>query len=240
MLRIHVVKTLAHRAAALDRLRFRGRDGELALLERMLADDSSLQVILLHGPGGIGKSALLRELGRRAADRGFAPRLLDGREVMPVPGAIEGALEGVHEDERPLLMLDSYERVSGADGWLRNGLLPSLPEAARVIIAGRHPPHREWFRDGWEHLATELELAPLDSDDAHALLSAYGVPDGPEADDLVRWARGWPLALSLAAGATARDPALGTGALARQPDLLRSAIAHVARSELEEGNLDAI
>src|SRR3954471_10111576 len=211
-----MVQTLAQRVAAIDRARFRGRARELAVLEGLLDDDRSGHVVLLHAPGGMGKSALLRELARRAAERGLAPRLLDGRDIAPVPGEIDRLLDGVHADERPVVIFDSYERMSGADGWLRQRLVPSLPERALVILAGRRPPTEGWLRDGWEHVAVEMELGPLGTDDAREMLRAYGAS---ESDELVRWARGWPLALSLAATAGA-----GTDAPERDADLLSAVV----------------
>ena len=240
MLRAVVGQTLAHRVATLDRERFSGRGAELALLEGLLRDDAAGQVALVHGPGGIGKSALLRELARRAERVGFVPRVLDGREVLPVPGEIERALEGIERDERPLVVFDSYERMAGADGWLRQTLLPSLPERAVVVLAGRGAPADGWFRDGWEHVVVDVELAPLGPADARALLAAYGVADDDEAGELVRWAKGWPLALSLATTGLAREEALVADDLDRRPDLLRTAVARVARAELDDGGFDAV
>jgi hypothetical protein len=234
-----MASTLADRVAALDRARFSGRVDEIALLEGMLADGESGRVVLLHGPGGIGKSALLRELARRADARGFTACVLDAREVMPVPGEVERALEGVASAARPLLIFDSYERMAGIDGWLRDTLLPSLPSSALVVLASRRPPAAEWFRDGWEHVAVDVELAPLSSGDAHALLAAYGVSDPALAGELVRWAKGWPLALSLAAGTPARPGTPGP-TLSGAPDQLRAVIARVTRAELEEGNFDVV
>src|SRR4051794_30501141 len=153
-----MVQTLAQRVAAIDRARFRGRARELAVLEGLLDDDGAGRVVLLHGPGGMGKSALLRELARRAEARGLRVRALDGREIAPVPGEIERMLDGVHGDARPVVVFDSYELMTGADGWLRQRLVPSLPERSLVILAGRRPPAEGWFRDGWEHIALEIEL----------------------------------------------------------------------------------
>ena len=227
-----MVQTLAQRVAAIDRARFRGRARELALLEGLLDDDHSGHVVLLHAPGGMGKSALLRELARRASDRGLTPRLLDGRDVAPVPGEIDRLLDGVHADERPLVIFDSYERMSGADGWLRQRLVPSLPERAVVVLAGRRPPAEGWLRDGWEHVAVELELGPLGAEEAREMLAAYGVA---ASDEVLRWARGWPLALSLAATAGA-----GAAPAERDADLLSAVVARFARTEVDEDRFELV
>ena len=57
--------TLGQRMAREDARRFVGRDRELGVLEAMLVDDPPASVAFVHGAGGIGKSALLRELARR-------------------------------------------------------------------------------------------------------------------------------------------------------------------------------
>ncbi len=67
-------RTLAARVVARDRSRFVGRACELGLLERCLSDNPPASVVLVHGPGGIGKRSLLRELARRAGDRGLDTR----------------------------------------------------------------------------------------------------------------------------------------------------------------------
>jgi putative protein kinase ArgK-like GTPase of G3E family len=86
--------TLGQRLALQDARRFVGRERELGLLEAMLVDDPPASVAFVHGEGGIGKSALLRELARRAARHGRRARLIEGRDLDPVPGALEHALAG--------------------------------------------------------------------------------------------------------------------------------------------------
>lgn len=228
-------ETLADHLAALDRDRFRGRGTELARLDDVLAGAGGHRVVFLHGPGGIGKSTLLREAGRRASARGFAVRVIDGRDIVPVPGDIEAAVGDLDTGSPPLLVFDSYERMAGADGWLRRTLVPALPAETVVLVAGRRPPAPEWFRDGWERIVLEIELGPLPEDEARAMLRAQGIADR-DADDLVAWARGWPLALSLGAEAASAGPV----DLDRHPDVLRGAVSRVARAELEQGNLDVI
>jgi putative protein kinase ArgK-like GTPase of G3E family len=50
-----------------------GRTAELAVFDRLFAEDPPTRVVHVHGPGGIGKSALLRQVERLGAQRG--PRL---------------------------------------------------------------------------------------------------------------------------------------------------------------------
>src|SRR5688572_10652162 len=120
--------TLADRLAARDAERFVGRERELAFFDELLVDDPAFNVVLVHGPGGIGKSMLLREVSRRAEQRGWQPRVVEGRELAPAPGELERVLFGVAQQEKPLVVFDTWERMSAMSGWLRQRLLPSLPE----------------------------------------------------------------------------------------------------------------
>jgi hypothetical protein len=155
--------------------RFVGRDGELAVLERLFADDPPYSVVHVHGPGGIGKSALLRHAASEGERRGWTSYWVEGRDLPPTPEALRTALEPALADERPLVLLDTYERMSATSLYLRDVLLPSLPAAGAVIIAGRTPPDAGWFSSGWETVTTELALSGLGDDDALALIAALGV-----------------------------------------------------------------
>ena len=109
-----VSSTLAERLAARDEQRFVGREPELAFFDSLFADDPPAQVVLVHGPGGIGKSTLLREVARRASRKGWTPRLIEGRDLAPVPGEIESALGDVTQSDHPLILFDTYERMTAA------------------------------------------------------------------------------------------------------------------------------
>ncbi|MDQ6606700.1 MAG: ATP-binding protein [Actinomycetota bacterium] len=232
-------RTLGARLIDRDRDRFVGRKSELALLERCLSGDPSVSVVLIHGPGGIGKSTLLRELGRRAPERGYELFFVEGRELAPMPDALEAVLSGARGSARPLVLIDTYERMTALDGYLRRGLLPSLPDSAVVVIAGRLEPDPAWFSGGWEGVATALELRALSPGDALGLLAAHGLHD-ERAPAVIEWAEGSPLALALAAETAAVDtdwtPELG----AERPEIVRSLIRRVARSELGGARLSAL
>lgn len=230
--------TLAQRLARRDEQRFVGREAELAYFGGLFVDDPPASVVLIHGVGGIGKSTLLREIARQGERCGWQPRLVEGRELAPVPGDLEDALAGVLDEERPLILFDTYERMSALGGYLRQRLIPSLPDRAIVVLAGRKTPDPEWFQNGWEQICVDMEIAPLRDDQAHSLLSGYGVDSEPVAESLIAWADGSPLALALAAEAV-RDGGAWQ-ANREQPNLVRAIIRRLAQTDLDGGNLDVV
>jgi len=193
---------MANLVSERDAALFVGRGDELALLEALLTDDPPLRVVHVHGPGGIGKSALLREFSRRALSLGGTVSWVDGRELSPVPGALEAALAAVRDAPAPIVVLDTYERMAALDTFLRHDLLPRLPARTVVVIAGRRPPADGWFQHGWEAVCAELPLKPLEQAEGEALLAARGVADPVAAQRMAAWAAGSPLALAILAGST--------------------------------------
>jgi hypothetical protein len=194
-------QTLGSRLATRDAARFVGRTAELAQLEALLDDDPRANVVILHGPAGVGKSALMREFARRAAARGWTSLAVEGRDVTPLADALEAALAPALEVRRPLVLLDSWEQLAALDPFLRSSLLQLLPPDAIVALATRRAPGRDWFSGGWEHLVLDVQLRPLNGGEANALLSSRGVRDHDQRAAAVDWARGSPLALVLAADA---------------------------------------
>ncbi|HUO74780.1 MAG TPA: ATP-binding protein [Solirubrobacteraceae bacterium] len=185
----------------LDAARFVGRSAELARIEALFTAEPPAQVVALHGPAGVGKSALLRELARRAGARGWTPVAIEARDLPPLAGVLDAALAPALGSQRPLVLLDSWERLSALDSHLRNELLPRLPPDAIVVLASRRAPARGWFTGGWEQLVLELALGPLEDREADALLALRGVDDADARSAAIAWAGGSPLALVLAADA---------------------------------------
>ena len=222
-----------------DRGRFVGRRREVGLLEACLGNRPPASVVLVHGPAGIGKSTLLRELARRARVAAWDVFLIEGRELPPTPNALEAALADARASKRPVVLIDTYERMTALDGYLRRELLPSLPGEALVVIAGRRAPDQQWFEGGWEEVAREIELTGLPPEDALGLLGAQGV-DGPRASAIVEWAEGSPLALALAGEAAIGDADWNPAEDAANPEILRSLIRRVVDSELRGERLSAL
>jgi hypothetical protein len=232
--------TLADRLRRRDVERFVGRAAELAVFDGIFVDDPPISVVHVHGPGGIGKSALLRQVERMGAARGWSPWRIDGRELSPAPGELEAIVAAAQAEERPLLLFDTYERISALDGALRDRLLPALPERAVVVLAGRERPAPEWFQDGWEHVTRALPLAPFSAAEGRAFVEAHGIADDATADALVRWSIGSPLALSLASAIAHREGGWDEAYLSADTQLVEALVARLILARPDDDGLQDV
>jgi hypothetical protein len=224
-----------------DAARFAGRESELSLLAEVLAGPGPAQVAFVHGEGGIGKSTLLRAAARDAAERGYEVFAVDGRELAPAPRELERALDGAGKSERPLILLDTYERFTALGHLLRSQILPRLPAATRVLIASRRPPEEGWLQDGWDAVTLNLPLEPLSTADSWLLLERRGVVDARVGDELVSWAGGSPLALAIAAeGLGQRVDPLPSGQLADDSRISAALVRRIVGDEAEGADGDVL
>jgi hypothetical protein len=231
-----VQTTLGDRLRSRDERRFVGRATEIGRFDELLARRDVPSVVLIHGPGGMGKSTLLREIARRADASGRPVWLVDARELAPAPGELEQALSGATDAENPVVLFDTWERMSAAGAHLRRVLLPMLPDTTLVVIAGREAPEADWFQGGWEQVVEELPIAPLTRADAEALVREHGVSADERVSEIVAWGQGAPLALALAADAARIDPAWRTEGVEERPELVRALVRRVTETELDGGN----
>lgn len=192
------MSSLSERVERRDRAQFIGRATELEYFDSLLRGEQSTNVVFLSGPGGIGKSALLREVCRRARQRGFTVAWLEGRDLPPFPEVMSAAISDVAAADRPLIIVDTFELVSSLESYLRDVALPGLPDNALVLIASRLKPSRSWFEGGWHTVVTALPLDPLSDDDLRRLASNLGV-NAAAVDELVAASAGSPLAVAVAA-----------------------------------------
>jgi tetratricopeptide (TPR) repeat protein len=235
---------------------FVGRRGELAWLSARLRPAGTPPlappIVVIHGIGGVGKSALALTVGHRLAAEfpdgqlfaglhgyvdGLAP--LDPAEVLgrflrslglvdrEIPATVEEATARYRSrlaGRRVLVMLDNVR-----DSAQVRPLLPGAPTCA-VLVTGRAPL---LDLDGASH----LRLDHLHHDEATALLGRLAGPSRiaaePEAAAaLARACDHLPLALRIAGGRLAARPGLSVQALAD-----RLARVHRRLDELQLGDL---
>jgi DNA-binding CsgD family transcriptional regulator len=180
--------------------------------------------VFVHGPGGIGKSALVTGT---LAGLPLNCVSLDGRQMEPtVPGAL-AALGAVLGGPAPasataaarriagagvdVLVIDSFERLNLLDGWIRNEFIRALPATVTTVLVGRRGPNVAWrTAPGWRILLGELVVGPMTAGDVDRPLAAQGV-EGDDAVSIRAFARGHPLAVVVAAEALSRRPGLPLG-----------------------------
>src|SRR5690348_12439248 len=88
----------------IDRARrqsFVGRRSELRTFDDVLAGRSPRRVVFVHGPGGIGKTTLLREMRARARAAERTAVLLDGSEIDPSPDGFNAAVRQAIQELAP-------------------------------------------------------------------------------------------------------------------------------------------
>ena len=120
-------------------------------------------------------------------------------------------LAAVLAGDAVVVVLDPYERFGLVDDWVRNALVPALPASAVTIIVGRNAPNAAWrTTPGWRDITAELVVGPMTEPDAAALV-ARREQRADVIAKVLRFGRGHPLALELAASAFARHPELEIG-----------------------------
>lgn len=195
--------SLAQRLQAARRRAFVGREHEIAAFRSALDDTARpFTLLFVTGPGGIGKTSLLRRFADEAAESGRAVIELDGArgDVCSTSDFEAAAQRMLAVEQAPaVLLVDGFEHYQPFESWLREDFLPRLPLGSVVVLAGRRRPGRGWRGDpAWREILERVELRALTDRDAERLLAARGVPEF-HCKSVLTFAAGNPLALSLAA-----------------------------------------
>ena len=216
---------MADRLSAARHQQFVGRAGERDYFRStLLADELPFQVLYVFGPGGVGKTTLLREFAYLCDEARTPAIYLDARSVDPSPeafiDALRLALNLAPQDStiqflasrpaRCVILIDTYETLVPLDGWLRETFLPQLPDNTLVVLAGRRAPSADWRADpAWQTLIRALPLRNLSPDESRAFLARRAVP-ADQHHAVLDFTHGHPLALSLVADVFAQRGDAGT------------------------------
>ncbi|MGC1165281.1 MAG: AAA family ATPase [Solirubrobacterales bacterium] len=217
-----------------------GREAELNQLGDLLREQPPWPAAFVYGPGGIGKTTLLRELERRAGTLGYMVLTVDGRDPARAQRLAHEALTASRGAERALLVVDAYEHVAALGALLRSALGTDLGSGVRLLIAGRRPPEPAWSQGGWEELVRPLALQPLGDEDGRLLLERRGLGDSRAVEEIVSWAQGSPLALGVAAEALLAGEHLDLSRLDTDAGLAEALMRRLAGDELAGADLEVV
>ena len=225
------------------RQRFVGRELECEYFEALVGSESfPVNALHVYGPGGVGKTYLLREFGARAEAKNLGSLYLDARYVEPSP---TGFLHAMHaclpqtvtandadphsalaryaaEKHKLVLLIDTYELLNPLDGWLCDDFLPTLPDNVLLVTAGRNPPASSWHdHPAWGDLIHPMPLRNLNAAESCAYLLARNVPEN-QLNSIVSFTHGHPLALSLVADTAAQRADGGVFEPEDNPDVIKT------------------
>lgn len=198
---------------------FVGRATEQALFQIALAaPELPFQVLYVFGPGGIGKTSLLREYLNICQQATLPVVYLDARNLEPSQDSFLSALrqamgmtaqsaslqEVVSGLTRSVVLVDTYERLASLDPWFCEVFVPQLPVDALLVVAGRQPPSLGWRTDPGLQVRA-VSLRNLSPEESRVYLTKQGVPQERQ-PVVLQFTHGHPLALSLVADLFAQRP----------------------------------
>jgi hypothetical protein len=212
-----------------------GRDAELRLLRQVTAHGGPV-VVYVHGPAGIGKTALISALDVSLEDEHVRRLHIAAGAVEPAPAAILAALGRVLDHEArtvaelatalasvkdlTVVMVDDLDTWRLAATWLRTDLLPALPASTRFVFAGAVPPPPAWSTEYGQYFL-DIKLGALPKAESDAAVAAAGL-SAETAERIWLLSGGHPLGMRMAMHA-ARTGSLGT---TRDAGELANAILH--------------
>lgn len=205
---------------------FVGRLFELHLFDEYVRRlrEKNERILNVYGTGGMGKSCLLRQFGKRTLDAGGLFIRIDLQDYFNDPSLVcdrmfrqfaaytgtdpakldtDSFLQALNvraARQRIVLAFDHYEKAGEFDRWLRETLLPRLSADLIIVIAGRFPLGGPWRQSpGLRRLIVSLPVKELDYSDVRSFAARLGISDERTTDAIWTASHGHPLTLSLLA-----------------------------------------
>lgn len=193
---------------------FVGRQKETSFFEQLLKEEEpAIHLLYIYGPGGQGKTTLLKQFADLCKESSVPFIQLDCRYIESHPDSFKQLFQAASPfteksdmitaiDEHKgtvVLMIDTYEKLKPLDDWLRMEFLPELPGNVITVISGRTNLSTNWKTDpGWQSITKVFSLKELTEEESTQLLTRRNIP-GEQLKRIVNYTHGNPLALSIVA-----------------------------------------
>jgi hypothetical protein len=197
---------------------FVGRESELQLFKSILEQEElSTYLLSIYGPGGQGKSTLVKAFTETCSEINIPFLLMDARDLNPTPDMFQAVLSKMLQaanifdhleklETKFVLFVDTYELIAPIDDWLRTVFLPQMPDNVLTVLAGRRQPSPNWLGDtGWQKLMKVIQLRNLTPAQSREFLEKRSVPVS-EVEKILDFTHGHPLALSVVADMYDQNP----------------------------------
>ncbi|MFC5531848.1 AAA family ATPase [Cohnella yongneupensis] len=241
--------------------RFVGRKHELRQMDRLLTEDmDEWRLLRLHGPSGIGKTALLKQFEALHAHdaivlyadcsthrtieslyRDWSDGLakfvgIPHFDISLIPDGVRLAdrlnRTGRKDHSKVVLLLDAIEQGDAICRSLYEWLL-TLECTIKVITAGQYPMESHLALTGWHRMIHHLRIGPLEYGEQLEILRHQSIHNRAQQEELAHWAGGFPLALSLAEELTS-DQADNSLLYGTKRDILCGRLVERLLSRVEE------
>lgn len=214
---------------------FVGREAELQHFQAMIKKELACLLLYFYGPGGQGKTSLMKKCMDLCGDLGIPFIHLDGREINAHPSSFMEALhdklqlrpfENVFDALEKLtpdhvLFVDTYEKLNPIDDWVRQSFLPQLPAHFSTVILSRNSPSLSWTIDpGWKKYMKSVQIRNLSPELSRSFLVKRNIPEHILLQ-VMEFTHGHPLALSVVADIFDLGPAQDFNP-DRSPDLIKT------------------
>lgn len=214
---------------------FVGREAELQLFQAMIKKELAYLLLYFYGPGGQGKTTLMKKCMDVCSELSIPFIHLDGREINAHPSSFMEALhdklqlrpfENVFDaleklTQHHVLFIDTYEKLNPIDDWVRQSFLPQLPAHFSTVILGRSAPSLSWNIDpGYKKYMKAIQIRNLSPELSRSFLLKRNIPE-PILPHVLEFTHGHPLALSVVADIFDQDPTQDFNP-DRSPDLIKT------------------
>jgi len=192
---------------------FVGRQPELQFFSALLQQASpAYHLIYIYGPGGQGKTTLLKQFADVCLENSTPFIHLDCRYIEAHPDSFKQVfqlsspfgeteiIDAIDAHRGPVVvMIDTYEKLKPLDDWLRMDFLPELPGNVITVITARSGLPTNWKTDpGWQSITKSFSLKELTAEESIQLLARRSIPT-EHMQRIVEYTHGNPLALSIVA-----------------------------------------